>query len=521
MSADPLLAGIDVGTTNTKAVIFDRRGRAVSQASLPTPTHYPRPGWAFYRPQEIWKTTADALSEATGRLDNPSRIAGVAIASMAEAAVPIDADGAPTYDAIAWFDRRTRPQAERLERDIGREELWRITGLSLQPIFGLCKLLWIKENEPQAFARTRRWLNMADFIGFRLCDVAATDYSLASRVLALDLEALEWDEHLLTEVGISPGIFAPLRPSGSPLGKVTARVAEETGLTTDVTVSTGGHDHVCGALATRVVDPGTVLDSMGTAEALFVPLEDPLSDPQLSSQGYTQGAHVVPERYYVFGGMYTSGACVDWVRELVGRATHEELSGEASAVPPGSLGVCFLPHLRLASPPYDDPRARGAFVGLSTDVDRAVLYRSVLEGIAFDFRNSLEPLARAGAIGDRPHICAIGGSARNELLMRIKASVLDEPITVAAVEEATSLGAAILSGVAAGVWPDVSNALSDLDYAQARVDPDPDAVSDYDDLFRDVYQKTYPALRSLHHAIDDLEGRRSSRTVGSAGGRGK
>src|SRR5215218_1636810 len=221
MTAGPLLIGADVGTTNIKVVAFDRSGRAAVHASTPTPTHYPRPGRAHYDPEELWQVFAATLRKVTDGLDDAHRIAGIAVASMGEAAAPLDADGRPTHGIIAWFDGRAQPQAERLDRTFGRDRLFGVTGLSLQPIFGLCKLLWLKENEPEAFARTVSWLNVADYIAFRLSGVAATDYSLASRTLALDLHRLRWAEELLREVDISPDLFAPLRQSGSSLGPVT------------------------------------------------------------------------------------------------------------------------------------------------------------------------------------------------------------------------------------------------------------------------------------------------------------
>src|SRR5215218_7597719 len=261
MTAGPLLIGAEVGTTNIKVVAFDRSGRAAVHASTPTPTHYPRPGRAHYDPEELWHVFAATLRKVTG-----------------------------------WLDRT-----------FGRDHLFGVTGLSLQPIFGLCKLLWLKENEPEAFGRTAAWLNVADYIAFRLAGVAATDYSLASRTLALDLHRLRWAEDLLQEADVSPDLFAPLRPSGSSLGPITSEAAEATRLPESAQVAVGGHDHVCGALATGVTEPGTMLNSLGTAEAIFLPLERPLTDPEVGHQGYTQGAHVAGQ-YYVFGGQYTSGA---------------------------------------------------------------------------------------------------------------------------------------------------------------------------------------------------------------------
>jgi len=503
MSTEPILIGADVGTTNIKVVAFDRSGRALKSASSPTPTRYPRPGRANYDPEELWASFTATLRRVTGGLESPGRVASIAVASVGEAAVPLDRDGEPTSDIIAWFDGRARPQAQRLERTVGQERLFGLTGLSLQPIFGLCKLLWLKENEPDAYSRTAKWLNVADYMAFRLCGVAATDLSLASRTLALDLQGRRWAEGLLEEVGISPEVFATLRESGSDLGPVIPAAARATGLPEGARVAAGGHDHVCGALALGVTERGTMLNSLGTAEAIFLPLSRPLEDPKVGDQGYTQGAHVAGQ-YYVFGGQYTSGASVEWMRKILDGADYETLISEAEEVPPGSLGAFFLPHLRLANPPYDDPAARGAFVGLSADVGRGALFRAMLEGLAYDSRNSLEPLlAHAGLDGLRA-IHAIGGGTQNRLLMSIKATVMNQEITTSDIEEATSLGAALLGGIGAGIYPDIPSALEELRYEESTIKPTPEEVPFYEAAFRRVYANLYPTLRDLHHEIEDL-----------------
>src|SRR5215213_299833 len=450
MNEEPILIGADVGTTNIKVVAFDRSGSTLEGASSPTPTHFPKLGRAHYNPNELWNSFAATLLQVTEKLEDPGRVASIAVASMGKAAVPLDSSGKPTHHIIAWFDGRAGPQAERLGRVVGQDRLFGLTGLSLQPIFGLCKLLWLKENEPDAYSRTATWLNVADYMAFRLCGVAATDYSLASRTLALDLHGLRWAGELLEEVGIPPDLFAPLRSGGSTLGPVTPDAASATGLPESAGVAAGGQDHVC-------------------------------------------------------GGQYTSGASVEWVRETLGEVDYDTMISEAEEVPPGSLGTFFLPHLRLASPPYDDPAARGAFVGLSTDVTRGTLFRAVLEGLAFESRNSLEPLLAHSGIDDLRTIYAIGGGTQNRLLMRIKATVSNQAITVVGVEEATSLGAAILGGIGAGVYADVPSALEELRYAENPVEPVQEEVSFYDAAFRRVYGGIYPSLRGVHHEIQALQ----------------
>lgn len=505
MSLDPLLAGVDLGTTNIKAIIFEPNGAIVSTASVPTPTIYPRPTWAYHDPEAFWTKAAQAIRSAVSQVDDPRRIVSIAATSTGETGFPLDAAGEATYESIAWFDGRTKAEARWLDANIGADRLFAITGLSLQPIFSLCKILWLRTNAPEAFARTVRWLNAADFIAFRLCGVPATDPSLASRMMMLNLRRLAWADDLLAELDLPPDLLAPLVPSGTPLGTLTPAAAALTGLPASTLVTAGGHDHVCGALAVGVTQPRHMLNSLGTAEAVFLPLQEPMSDPQTGRQGYTQGAHTAGG-FYVFGGSYTSGACLDWFRSaFAGQADHATLTAEAAQVPAGSLGVTFCPFLRLANPPYNDPKARGAFVGLSTDVQRGVLFRAVLEGIAMDTRNGLEPLLTYTGAGTLARIDAIGGGTRNSLLMQIKASVLNQPIHVMRIDESTALGAAVLGGIGGGVYHSVGDAIAGLQHEESVVQPIPADVAYYEEAFQTVYKQLYPALAAINHRTFDLQ----------------
>jgi xylulokinase len=501
----PLLVGIDLGTTNIKAIVFDPTGAIVAGASVPTPTVYPRPTWAHHDPGEFWAKAAEAIRQAVTKVEEPQRIVSVAVTSTGETGFPLDAHGAATYESIAWFDGRTKAEAQWLDEQIGADRIFSITGLSLQPIFSLCKILWLRKHAPDAFARTALWLNAADFIAFRLCGAPATDHSLASRMLMLHLRELRWATELVEEAGIPSSLLAPLQPSGTPLQKITPEAAALTGLPPSTLVSVGGHDHVCGALAVGVTERGNMLNSMGTAEAVFLPLLEPMTDPQTGRQGYTQGAHTAGG-FYVFGGSYTSGACLDWFRSAFAAQTdHATLTAEAEQVPAGSLGVSFCPFLRLANPPYNDPKARGAFLGLSTDAQRGTLFRAVLEGIALDTRNGLEPLLSHTGVGKLQNIYAIGGGTRNPLLMQIKASVLNQPIHVMSIDESTALGAAVLGGIGAGVYTGVADAIATLRLSETIVEPVPADVALYEEAFQNIYKRIYPALQEINHRSFDLQ----------------
>jgi xylulokinase len=501
LTSAPLLAGLDVGTTNIKALIAEPDGTVVSIASLPTPTHHPKPGWAYYEPSEIWSSVCDVLSIATSAVEEPARIAGIAVASVGETAYPVDKDGKTVHHGIAWFDTRAKAQADWLAKHIGADRIYKSCRMSIQPIYGLCKLLWMRDNEPDALARTTSWLNTADFIAFKLSGERATDPSLASRALLFDVDKYAWATDILVDCGLSPDLLAPLKRSGTAIGKVLPNVAKITGMPDTAVVATGGHDHVCGALGVGVADPDTVLNSLGTAEAQFIPIDKPLMKPEVAAQGYSVGGHVARDRYYAIGGLYSSGGSVDWVKSILGSLDHAELLQMASKVPPGSQGVCFLPHLRIANPPFGDAPSRGAFVGLTGDVDQGTLYRAVLEGIAFEAKLCLDGLLSYAGLTDVDRIVAIGGSTRNDLLMRIKASVYGRPLTISETEEGVALGAAILAGLGAGVYRDMEDAGSTVVQKTRIVEPEHELMQAYTESFI-TYKHVYPSLKDLNARID-------------------
>jgi xylulokinase len=502
--AGPLLVGIDAGTTGIRALVLTPDGEVVAKASRAVPLERPRPGWAQHDPQALWEAACAALREATGRLERPERIAGVAAASVGEAFVAIGPEGEALGPVIAWYDERPRAELDWLTREIGRERLHGLCGLSPDPTFTLCKLLWLKANQPEVLERAVRWLNVSHYLAWRLCGEMTCDPTLASRTLAFDLRRRVWADDVIAEAGLSQGLFAPIRPNGARLGEVTRDAAAATGLPQGCAVGVGGHDHIVGALALGALGPGILFNSLGTAEALTVTLERPSAEPELLRLGYSQGA-VEVERplYYVFGGFPTSGACIEWFRALFDGIGHATLIDEATAVPAGCHGVTFVPDLRGRISPVPDPAARGAWFGLSADSTRAALYRAVLEGLAFEARQTVDSLARLG-MGAIREIRAIGGNTQNPLLMRIKASVYRQPIKATETVEVSALGAALLGGLAAGAFEDLAEAQASLEPALRTVDPVGAWLEPYEAHYRDVYQPAYAALRALHHATDAI-----------------
>lgn len=502
------LVGLDVGTTNVKAVVFDVVGNVLARASRRQIVAQPRPGWAEYDAETLFATTVSTLAEALAALPQPRRIAGVAVSSMAETAVALDRDRRPIRPAIAWHDERAYDQAAWWRREVGDDVVASITGLPIVPIFGVHKLMWVREHEPEAFERIDVWLNVADYVAFRLTGSAATDHSLGARLMLMDLTTLEWSPELLNACELDAELFAELVPSGTTVGTVHAEGSAATGLPIGTPVAAGGMDHPCAALALGIRRPGDFLDSLGTSESIFSVMLAHHADPEFTRMGYQQGPHVAPGTYYCNGGMYTAGACVDWLQALAFAESdgYDAMIEAAESAPAGAGGVQFLPHLRRANTPIDDELSRGAFIGLSVDTHRGHLARAVFEGLAFGARASFDVLVdRLGL--DVERVRAAGGGTRNPLLMRIKAGLLPSGITLEAVEfeEASSLGAALLAGVGAGVYGDVEEASAAVHLETRLISrPTQELVDFYERAFGAVHQRLYPQIAPLSHAIAEL-----------------
>jgi xylulokinase len=495
--------GIDVGTQSIRALAFDEAGRKLASAARPTPIVAAETG-GEHDPETIIQTVIAALSDV-GRALAGRPVAGLAIASFGESCVLVGAGGEALSPAIAWFDRRTEAEARSLGAKIDPARLFAITGQPLDPTLTLCKLAWMRAHWPEAAARARRVLMMADWIAFRLCGEAATDPTLASRTLYFDIHQRRWSGELLALIGADAALPARLLPSGSALGTMRAQILAETGLAGRPVVAVGGHDHLVGSFAAGLVGPGTALDSLGTSEPLLLATDAPLGDPRLLDRGYFQGA-IETDRFmsYLGGSIYSSGGAIEWIRALTGSASHAELIAEAEVVPAGSRGVLFLPHLANGPPPDPDPNARGAFLGLATGTTRGALFRAVLEGLALQSRRMLDGMT--GFLGVTPPraIRVIGGGSRNALFLSIKANAFARPITVVDEPEATALGAALLGGIAAGIWPNLDGALAGLDRREHVVEPD--ATADlYESLRTMAFERVHEALKPVNRGLADFQ----------------
>jgi Sugar (pentulose and hexulose) kinases len=501
MPHQDLVLGLDVGTTNIKCLALDPDGRIVAQASEATPRSHPRSGWTDFEPGPIWDAACQAIRGVVSQLEQSAAIKGIAVSSLAESVVPIDSGGQPLAPAIAWFDLRTTAEYEWICDRVGYETLFKVSGLNPDPMFGLCKILWVKNHNRAAFEKACCWLHLADYVAFRLCGVPATDPSLACRTLAYDVHRRAWATEIIEAAGIELSCFPAVRKSGTALGPVTPSSARATKLPETTVVSVGLHDHISGAFAAGGLNAGVLLDSIGTSESLNSVFQKPLSDKRFAEHGLAQGAIWIEEPiYYLTGGLQTAGAAVEWFRrELGGKAGVAELVAEATSVD-DSVPV-FLPHLIRSLTPYPDPQASGAFIGIRSTTTRGAMFRAVLEGLAFEARAIADAMVTVAGLAPFEKILTIGSSFENRLLTQIKADVYGFPIHVNPVREAVSLGAALLAGTGCGMFASPSAAVKVARREEIIVEPNLEHSRALQARYHDVYLDLYGQLRTAHHRL--------------------
>ena len=451
--------GLDVGTSGVKAVLIATDGEVVASATTPLLLSTPQPGWAEQDPDAWWEASTASMRAVIERCPQ-AHIDSVGISGQMHSSVFLDRTGAVIRPALLWCDGRTTAECREIERSVGGEE--KLRELASNPAlegFTLPKVLWLRNHEPQAFARLTTVLLAKDYIRYRLTGELATEPSDASATLMYDTARLRWSGEILRAVGLSESIVPRVGGSSEVLGFVTADASKTSTLPQGTPVVGGGADNACGAAGVGVVAPGEAVASWGTSGTLLAPIAEPRVDPGLRAHTF---CHVAPNVWYLMGVVLTAGGAFAWyrdqlVRDPAGRSEmNQRLNDEAATVPRGAEGVTFLPYLQGERTPHRNAAARGAFLGLSLAHTRAHLTRAVLEGVAFALRDSLSIVE---SLGLRPEeLLLTGGGARSAFVRGLQAEVFGIPVTTVNREEGPAYGAALLAAVGAGAFPDIASA---------------------------------------------------------------
>ena len=486
--------GMDIGTGGTRAVLVDEQGSIVSSASAEhAPFRTPHSGWAEQDPEDWWRAAVQAIRGALTAAPQPHQpIAAIGLTGQMHGAVLLDHAGRVLRPSLIWCDTRTQPQCDWLHTHIGYDRLIELTCNPALPNFTLTKLLWVKEHEPEIFARTAHILCPKDYVRFRLSGAYAIDVQEASGTLLLDVTHRRWSSEVAAASGIPESWLPELFESTDVCAAISASAAAETGLAADTPVVAGAGDQGAGAVGMGILAPGSVSATIGTSGVVFAATASPVQDPKGRLHTF---CHAVPGRWHVMGVTQSAGLSFRWLREtFFPSQDYDALTAAAQAIAPGSDGLLWAPYLLGERTPHLDPEVRASFAGIHSSHTAAHFTRAVLEGVAYSLNDTFTLFAELGI-----PVSAIrlgGGGARGPLWRRIQAAVYGQPVEILTAEEGGAFGSALMAGVGAGHWSSLDDACHSGITVAERILPDPASLAAYRASYAH-WRKLYPALASL------------------------
>jgi len=504
------LLGIDIGTSGTKTLLIDEAGKTIASATDTYPLSTPKPLWAEQEPEDWWQATVSTIRAVLRESGvSPAEIKGIGLSGQMHGAVFLDERHQVIRPSILWCDQRTGGECEWITERIGRDKVVELTSNPVLTGFTAPKIVWLRNNEPDAYARTRKVLLPKDYIRFRLTGEFATEVSDASGTSLFNVTKRQWADEMLDGAGIPQDWMPRAYESPEISGRISEETASLTGLKAGTPVVGGGGDQAAGAVGNGVVETGIVSSTVGTSGVVFAFADKPVVDPGLRVHTF---CHAVPGKWHVMGVMLSAGGSLRWYRDTFAQAEVEQaqasgsevydiLSDQVAEVEPGCEGLVFLPYLTGERTPYPDPNARGAFVGITLRHDKRHFVRAVYEGVAYGLRDSFEILKEMGV--PISQVRASGGGARSGVWRQIQADVTGHEHVLINIEEGPAFGVALLAGVGTGVYPSVEDACRSTIGVVSTTRPEKQAGVVYDRYYA-VYRALYPALRGQFKAVSDI-----------------
>jgi len=475
-----LLIGVDLGTSETKAGLFDLEGNLLRLARCGYPVLTDGgPGSAEQDPAAWWHAVCQTLLEVSDGVP-PEVLAALCVEGQGPSVVMVDRQGRPLHNAILWMDTRTRAQSEELSQRLGH---------AISPFAHLPMAMWLRRHRPESYGQARWFLAAWDYVAFRLSARPAASALAYFRPFPC--------EHV-DAAGLPERLFAPSVQAGQPIAGLTPSAEQETGLPAGLPVVAGTHDGIATFVGSGLVEPGRAADVNGTSGGLAVCWSAPIDRPGIFSASW-----IHPGEYIVGGAMATLGKCLDWAREAImgSSVSRRQFVLEACKAPAGSDGLIFLPYLAGERAPIWDPQARGVFFGLTLNHGREHLARAVLESVAFALHHVADEVVGAGARIDQMRVC--GGQALSAEWNQIKADVTGLPVAVPRVREAALMGAAVLAGVGSGLLPGITTGANQMVGIDGILEPHPELHVQYSSLYG-VYKRLYPDLRDAFHQLCEI-----------------
>ncbi len=504
------LLGLDIGTSGVKALLVNADGVVIGSESAEYPIYSPRPGWTEQDPEELWQGTVNVLSKIITKYNiRPESIKGLGLSGQMHSSVFLDDNGKVIRPAILWNDNRTTEQCRKIESLVGKELLLEEACNPALEGFTAPKVLWLKEKEPDNFAKVRWLLLIKDYIRYRLTGEINMELSDAAGTLLLNVKKQQWSDVIMKRLDLPMEILPELVGSADIVGSITKSVADLTGLAAGTPVVGGGADNACGAVGAGIVETDKAMISLGTSGVMLAYLDK----PRLPAGGTIHMFnHAVKDKFYMMGVILSAGLSYRWFRDNFGQIEslaalqaqgdpYTLLTDAAAVSKPGCEGLIFLPYIAGERTPHGDGNARGVFFGLNAGHNRQDVIRSILEGVGFAFRDSLTLLQQAGWSGNS--IRCIGGGAKSLLWRQIIASILGVELQTLNNDEGPGLGAALLAGVGTKVFSNLLEASASLTKVVETTQPKEEWVSIYQEHYQ-IYKSLYPALKPMYDQMAKL-----------------
>jgi xylulokinase len=495
--------GIDIGTSGTKTLAVNERGRILAAAMDHYPCYAPRPLWSEQDPEDWWRATVSTVRAVVKKARlKPADVQAIGLSGQMHGSVFLDAKDRVIRRALLWNDQRTAAECAEIEqRAGGRGKLIKLVANPALTGFTAPKILWLRNHEPRHFDRLRKVLLPKDDVRRRLIGDYATEVSDASGTLLLDVARRSWSKPLLSKLELDIDLLPRCYESEQVTGQLTRKAAEELGLSTDCRVVGGAGDCAAGAVGNGIVNTGALSTSIGTSGVMFVHSDEVKIDPAGRVHTF---CHAVRGKWHIMGVNLSAGGSLQWFRNELCKAEveaarrsgvdpYERLNAEAATVPPGSQGLFFLPYLSGERTPHADPDARGCFIGLTLAHTRAHLVRAILEGVVYSMRDSLEIIRELGV--PVRQIRASGGGSRSPLWRQIQADVFAQKVATINSEEGPAYGVALLAAVGAGAFENIQEACA----ATIRVVAETPAVR----AAAKTYDRAFPEYRQLYASLKD------------------
>ena len=492
--------GLDIGTTGCKATIVDRQGYTICQDYCEYDVTFPRDGWVELDPEIVWNAAETVLSNVTKAYDKP--ISSMSIASFGEAAVLLDKERKVIANSIFYTDIRGNDCIEELTDMLGRSWIEDITGMPLNGMYTLLKLMWIRRNRPELYEKIDLLLPFGAFIAFRLTGEAVSDYSLASRTLMFNRHSLTWDHDILRAFGLSAENLPRLVPSGEPVARVLPSVASQLGLPKDILIVSGGHDQVAAAVGAGAVKSGDAVDGIGSAECITAVLSQEANLSVLHTNNICAEPHAVTGQFVSLIFNNTAGAALKWYRNAFeeelhascrqnGKNVYKVLDSQLSEQP---SPILFLPYLSGTGTPYMDADAKGVLCGLTLSSTKQQIYRAIIEGMNYEMKYNLDILSQCGM---RINVLTAVGGGASKAALQIKADIFQMPIRTLENQQSGNMGLAMLCAVAEGRYRDLQEAAYELVKIKEIIYPNSKYLSEYKEKYS-CYSRMYRAERMIY-----------------------